>query len=126
MAMKIGSPRFMLGAWRSPAQLKRAATQYDGWLGSAGPATLAGGWRKVFNESMKTYRDVGGKRDGLDAFDRSRRSVQSSAFRGRRVLTSSARPRRSPNVSTSSMERSASTMSSCLRWDSDARYYRVL
>lgn len=62
VAMKIGSPRFMLGTWRSPAQLRRAATQYDGWMGSAGPATLAGGWRKVFTESMKVYRDAGGER----------------------------------------------------------------
>jgi alkanesulfonate monooxygenase SsuD/methylene tetrahydromethanopterin reductase-like flavin-dependent oxidoreductase (luciferase family) len=62
LAMRIGSPHFMLGTWRSPAQLKRAATVYDGWMGSAGPGALYGGWRKVFTESMKTFRDAGGRR----------------------------------------------------------------
>lgn len=62
MAMKIGSPRFVLGTWRSPPQLRRAATTYDGWLGSAGPGTLFGGWKKVFTESMKLFRDAGGTR----------------------------------------------------------------
>jgi alkanesulfonate monooxygenase SsuD/methylene tetrahydromethanopterin reductase-like flavin-dependent oxidoreductase (luciferase family) len=62
LAMKIGAPRFLLGTWRSPAQLRRAATGYDGWLGSAGPGTLEGGWKKVFTESMKRFRDAGGSR----------------------------------------------------------------
>jgi alkanesulfonate monooxygenase SsuD/methylene tetrahydromethanopterin reductase-like flavin-dependent oxidoreductase (luciferase family) len=62
LAMKIGSPRFLLGTWRSPAQLRRAATRYDGWLGSAGPGTMFGGWKKVFTQSMKTFRDAGGAR----------------------------------------------------------------
>jgi alkanesulfonate monooxygenase SsuD/methylene tetrahydromethanopterin reductase-like flavin-dependent oxidoreductase (luciferase family) len=62
LAMKIGSPRFLLGTWRSPKQLNRAATVYDGWLGSAGPGTLDGGWKKVFTESMKAFRDAGGTR----------------------------------------------------------------
>jgi alkanesulfonate monooxygenase SsuD/methylene tetrahydromethanopterin reductase-like flavin-dependent oxidoreductase (luciferase family) len=62
LAMKIGSPRFLLGTWRSPSQLRRAATVYDGWLASAGPGTLDGGWKKVFTESMKTFRDAGGTR----------------------------------------------------------------
>jgi alkanesulfonate monooxygenase SsuD/methylene tetrahydromethanopterin reductase-like flavin-dependent oxidoreductase (luciferase family) len=62
LAMKIGSPRFLLGTWRSPSQLRRAATVYDGWLASAGPGTLEGGWKKVFTQSMKTFRDAGGTR----------------------------------------------------------------
>lgn len=62
LAMKIGSPRFLLGTWRSPAQLRRAATVYDGWLASAGPGTLEGGWKKVFTESMQRFRDAGGTR----------------------------------------------------------------
>ncbi|HEX4829890.1 MAG TPA: LLM class flavin-dependent oxidoreductase [Trebonia sp.] len=62
LAQKIGSPRFLLGTWRSPAQLRRAATVYDGWLGSAGPGTLEGGWQKVFTESMRRFRDAGGTR----------------------------------------------------------------
>lgn len=62
LAMKIGSPRFLLGTWRSPRQLLRAATTYDGWLASAGPGTLEGGWKKVFTSSMSIFRDAGGKR----------------------------------------------------------------
>lgn len=62
LAMKIGAPRFLLGTWRSPKQLRRAATVYDGWLGSAGPGTLDGGWKRVFTESMRTFRAAGGKR----------------------------------------------------------------
>lgn len=62
LAMKIGSPRFLLGTWRSPTQLRRAATAYDGWLASAGPGTLEGGWKKVFTESMRIFRDAGGTR----------------------------------------------------------------
>jgi alkanesulfonate monooxygenase SsuD/methylene tetrahydromethanopterin reductase-like flavin-dependent oxidoreductase (luciferase family) len=62
LAMKIGSPRFLLGTWRSPKQLHHAATLYDGWLGSAGPGTLEGGWKKVFTESMRVFRDAGGTR----------------------------------------------------------------
>ena len=67
LAQKIGSPRFLLGTWRSPRQLTRAATTYDGWLASAGPGTLEGGWKKVFSDSMSvsggcgdTRRRVGG------------------------------------------------------------------
>jgi alkanesulfonate monooxygenase SsuD/methylene tetrahydromethanopterin reductase-like flavin-dependent oxidoreductase (luciferase family) len=62
LAMKIGSPRFLLGTWRSPRQLRRAGTVYDGWLASAGPGTLEGGWKKVFTESMKIFRAAGGTR----------------------------------------------------------------
>lgn len=62
LAMKIGAPRFLLGTWRSPAQLRRAATTYDGWLASAGPGTLEGGWKKVFTDSMRVFRDAGGTR----------------------------------------------------------------
>ncbi len=62
LAQKIGSPRFLLGTWRSPRQLARAATAYDGWLASAGPGTLEGGWKKVFTDSMSIFRDAGGTR----------------------------------------------------------------
>jgi alkanesulfonate monooxygenase SsuD/methylene tetrahydromethanopterin reductase-like flavin-dependent oxidoreductase (luciferase family) len=62
LAQKIGSPRFLLGTWRSPKQLLRAATTYDGWLASAGPGTLEGGWKRVFTDSMKLFRDAGGTR----------------------------------------------------------------
>jgi len=62
LAQKIGSPRFLLGTWRSPRQLNRAAVSYDGWLASAGPGTLDGGWKKVFTDSMAIFRDAGGTR----------------------------------------------------------------
>jgi hypothetical protein len=62
LAQKIGSPRFLLGTWRSPRQLTRAAATYDGWLASAGPGTLEGGWKKVFTDSMGIFRDAGGTR----------------------------------------------------------------
>jgi alkanesulfonate monooxygenase SsuD/methylene tetrahydromethanopterin reductase-like flavin-dependent oxidoreductase (luciferase family) len=62
LAQKIGSPRFLLGTWRSPRQLRRAATTYDGWLASAGPGTLEGGWKKVFTDSLSIFRAAGGTR----------------------------------------------------------------
>ncbi len=61
-AAQVGPPRFALGSWHSPRQLRRAATEYDAWLASGGPGTQFGGWRKVFSESIKIYRDLGGKR----------------------------------------------------------------
>jgi alkanesulfonate monooxygenase SsuD/methylene tetrahydromethanopterin reductase-like flavin-dependent oxidoreductase (luciferase family) len=61
-AAQVGPPRFALGAWHSPRQLRRAATEYDGWLASASPGAQFGGWRKVLSESIKIYRDHGGRR----------------------------------------------------------------
>jgi hypothetical protein len=61
-AAQVGPPRFALGSWHSPRQLRRAATDYDGWLASAGPGAQFGGWRKVLSESIRQYRDLGGKR----------------------------------------------------------------
>jgi alkanesulfonate monooxygenase SsuD/methylene tetrahydromethanopterin reductase-like flavin-dependent oxidoreductase (luciferase family) len=62
MAMEVGIPRLVLGAWASDLQLRRAASEYDGWMTSAGPGTARGGWKKVFSEGIKRYRDLGGKR----------------------------------------------------------------
>lgn len=62
MAMEMGKPRFVLGAWASEIQLKRAATEYDGWMTSAGPGTARGGWKKVFSDGITRYRDLGGTR----------------------------------------------------------------
>ena len=62
LAMRVGRPRFALGAWRSRAQLTRCATEYDAWMGSAGPGTRFGGWKKVFGEAMQNYRAAGGRR----------------------------------------------------------------
>lgn len=61
-AVQVGPPRFALGSWHSPRQLRRAATEYDAWLASAHPGAQFGGWRKVLSESIKAYRDQGGKR----------------------------------------------------------------
>lgn len=61
-AAQVGPPRFALGSWHSPSQLRRAATEYDGWLASASPGAQFGGWKKVFGESIKIYRDLGGRR----------------------------------------------------------------
>jgi alkanesulfonate monooxygenase SsuD/methylene tetrahydromethanopterin reductase-like flavin-dependent oxidoreductase (luciferase family) len=61
-AAQVGPPRFALGSWHSPRQLRRAATEYDAWLASASPGAQFGGWRKVMSESIKAYRDLGGKR----------------------------------------------------------------
>lgn len=61
-AVQVGPPRVMLGSWHSTRQLRTAATEYDGWLASAGPAAQFGGWRKVLSESIKRYRDLGGRR----------------------------------------------------------------
>jgi hypothetical protein len=38
------------------------ATEFDGWLASASPGAQFGGWKKVFTESIKIYRDLGGRR----------------------------------------------------------------
>lgn len=62
MAMAVGRPRIVLGAWASEIQLKRASTSYDGWMTSAGPGTALGGWRKVLSNGLARYRELGGKR----------------------------------------------------------------
>jgi alkanesulfonate monooxygenase SsuD/methylene tetrahydromethanopterin reductase-like flavin-dependent oxidoreductase (luciferase family) len=61
-AAQVGPPRIALGSWHSPRQLRRAAREYDGWLASASPGAQFGGWRKVLSESIKIYRDFGGRR----------------------------------------------------------------
>jgi len=64
--VKVGKPRFLLGAWFSGPQLRRAATDFDGWIASAGTGSHFGGWVKV-RESMRRFRDLGGKRAILGA-----------------------------------------------------------
>lgn len=61
-AQEVGPPRLLLGAWHSAPQLRRAATEYDGWMASGSPGTRFGGWRKVLTEGIETYRSFGGKR----------------------------------------------------------------
>lgn len=58
---EVGRPRFVLGAWHSELQLRRAAQDYDGWMASAGGLTRVGGW-KAMGEAIKRYRDLGGTR----------------------------------------------------------------
>jgi len=58
---EVGPPRFVLGAWHSERQLRRAAEEYDGWMSSAGGLTRIGG-RKIMADAIKQYRDFGGRR----------------------------------------------------------------
>jgi alkanesulfonate monooxygenase SsuD/methylene tetrahydromethanopterin reductase-like flavin-dependent oxidoreductase (luciferase family) len=60
-AVKVGRPDFLLGAWFSDAQLKRAASKYQGWISSAGAGAMFGGWIKM-KDIIKRYRDLGGTR----------------------------------------------------------------
>jgi alkanesulfonate monooxygenase SsuD/methylene tetrahydromethanopterin reductase-like flavin-dependent oxidoreductase (luciferase family) len=53
----VGGPRFVLGAWQSPISLKRAVSEYDGWMSSSGLTNL-----RVMSEGIKHYRDLGGDR----------------------------------------------------------------
>ncbi|MBO0714463.1 MAG: LLM class flavin-dependent oxidoreductase [Acidimicrobiales bacterium] len=53
----VKGPRFVLGGWHSPISLKRAATEYDGWMSSSGLTNL-----RVMSEGIKRYRDLGGTR----------------------------------------------------------------
>jgi alkanesulfonate monooxygenase SsuD/methylene tetrahydromethanopterin reductase-like flavin-dependent oxidoreductase (luciferase family) len=52
-----GGPRFVLGAWHSPLSLKRAVSEYDGWMSSSALTSL-----KVMGEGIRRYRDLGGRR----------------------------------------------------------------
>jgi alkanesulfonate monooxygenase SsuD/methylene tetrahydromethanopterin reductase-like flavin-dependent oxidoreductase (luciferase family) len=52
-----GGPRFVIGAWHSEASLRRAVTEYDGWMCSAGRTNL-----ETMAEAIKLYRALGGKR----------------------------------------------------------------
>jgi Luciferase-like monooxygenase len=52
-----GGPRFVIGAWHSEASLRRAVTEYDGWMCSAGRTNL-----ETMAEAINRYRALGGKR----------------------------------------------------------------
>jgi alkanesulfonate monooxygenase SsuD/methylene tetrahydromethanopterin reductase-like flavin-dependent oxidoreductase (luciferase family) len=52
-----GKPRMALGAWFNEKSLTRAATEYDGWICSAGRTSFT-----VITEGLKRYRDLGGER----------------------------------------------------------------
>jgi alkanesulfonate monooxygenase SsuD/methylene tetrahydromethanopterin reductase-like flavin-dependent oxidoreductase (luciferase family) len=53
----VSGPRLVLGAWHSAVSLKRAASEYDGWMSSSGMTNL-----HVMSEGIKRYRDLGGAR----------------------------------------------------------------
>jgi alkanesulfonate monooxygenase SsuD/methylene tetrahydromethanopterin reductase-like flavin-dependent oxidoreductase (luciferase family) len=56
----IPGPPILIGAWGSGIWIKRAAREYDGWLGSGGgPGGASFGGLK---EGIKRFRDEGGKR----------------------------------------------------------------
>jgi len=50
-------PRFLLAAWAGGKMLERAATEYDGWLCSAGRTTVG-----TIVDGLARYRDLGGER----------------------------------------------------------------
>jgi len=52
-----GGPRFVIGAWHSETSLRRAVTEYDGWMCSAGRTNL-----ETMSEAIKRYRALGGTR----------------------------------------------------------------
>ena len=52
-----GGPRFVIGAWHSESSLRRAVTEYDGWMCSAGRTNL-----ETMGEAITRYRALGGKR----------------------------------------------------------------
>jgi alkanesulfonate monooxygenase SsuD/methylene tetrahydromethanopterin reductase-like flavin-dependent oxidoreductase (luciferase family) len=63
LAEIVGMPETLIGAWYSGKQIQRAATEYDGWIASAGPMALDGSfsWQGL-RDSMKHFREMGGKR----------------------------------------------------------------
>lgn len=52
-----GGPRIALGAWWNAKSLSRAATEFDGWICSAGRTSL-----NIMKQGLERYRDLGGKR----------------------------------------------------------------
>jgi alkanesulfonate monooxygenase SsuD/methylene tetrahydromethanopterin reductase-like flavin-dependent oxidoreductase (luciferase family) len=52
-----GGPRFVIGAWHSEASLRRAVSEYDGWMCSAGRTNL-----ETMAEAINAYRALGGRR----------------------------------------------------------------
>jgi alkanesulfonate monooxygenase SsuD/methylene tetrahydromethanopterin reductase-like flavin-dependent oxidoreductase (luciferase family) len=53
----VGRPRFVLGAWHSESQLRRAVADYDGWMCSAGRTTY-----RTMTDAISRYRQLGGQR----------------------------------------------------------------
>ncbi len=114
LAQKIGSPRFLLGTWRSPRQLRRAATDLRrvAGVGRAGDAgrRLEEGVHRLDEHLPRRRRDAG---PGVHHAPRSRGGDEAAA-RPTAPSSSSAAPGRSPNGWGSWMT-SASTTSSSAR-----------
>ncbi len=53
----MGSPPIVIGAWGSGIWVKRAARDYDGWMGSGRSSTF-----RELKEGITRFRDAGGKR----------------------------------------------------------------
>jgi alkanesulfonate monooxygenase SsuD/methylene tetrahydromethanopterin reductase-like flavin-dependent oxidoreductase (luciferase family) len=53
----VEAPRFLLGGYHSNITLRRAAREYDGWIGSSGRTSFA-----TLAEAIARYRDLGGRR----------------------------------------------------------------
>jgi alkanesulfonate monooxygenase SsuD/methylene tetrahydromethanopterin reductase-like flavin-dependent oxidoreductase (luciferase family) len=53
----VGGPPILIGSWYSGPWVKRAATEYDGWLSSSAWTNF-----NTVAEGLKRYRDLGGKR----------------------------------------------------------------
>jgi len=58
VAVGQGRPAFVIGAWHSEASLRRAVTEYDGWMCSAAGRTNL----ETMAEAINRYRALGGKR----------------------------------------------------------------
>ena len=56
----LPGPPIMIGAWTSERWIRRAATEFDGWLASGGGP--GGTTFKDMKEGLKRFRDMGGKR----------------------------------------------------------------
>lgn len=52
-----GRPRFVLGAWHSELSLRRAVSEYDGWMCSAGRTNYT-----IMAQAIERYRELGGGR----------------------------------------------------------------
>lgn len=51
------SPPIVIGAWRSPEWIERAAAEFDGWMGSTAKTTVAN-----LRKCLDIYRRAGGRR----------------------------------------------------------------
>jgi hypothetical protein len=77
-----GGPPMMIGSWNSKLWIRRAATQYEGWLASGRADTNQ---FQTLGENLKMFRDLGGKRVaiatvGIDLTQPNKRLAPDEAF----------------------------------------------